>query len=165
MSRVVTKHICKVALDKIGGRSRPFYFYSLLRRVNARRQNEIADLMTACSDYSFSLLNLLIYASKATDFVREKRRMRGLSVAELTLIENVVPPLEAAFWKATKSYADDARALMVTDAYIRKILGNPEVVAYVRGVHPKVFRDLKRLGFNVVEEAVSTDAVMARSGI
>lgn len=147
MTRVSLKGICDAALEKISARARPFYFYSMLRRVNARRQNEIADLMAACSDYSFPFLNLLIFGSKASDFVRTKRRMRGLGQAELAVIEKAVPQFEAAFWSAARSYADDARASMVTEAYVRRILANPKVAAYVRVAHPKVFRDLSRLKF------------------
>jgi len=147
MKRGTTKGICSAALAKIGPDSREHYFYSMLRRVNDRRQSEITDLMAACSDYSFSFLNILVFASKPADFVRDKRRMRGLSKAELEMIEKVVPPLERAFWQAAKPYADDARSLMVTEAYIRRILGNAQIADLVRSVHPKVFRKLNRMGF------------------
>ena len=147
MTRATTKGICAAVLEKIGLRARPLYFYSMLRRVNSRRQDEIADLMAACSDYSLPFLNLLVFGSKASDFVRAKRRMRGLSQAELAVIEGVVPQLEAAFWGAARSYADDARASMVTEAYVRRIFSNPNVAAYVGAAHPRVFRSLVRLGF------------------
>jgi hypothetical protein len=63
------------------------------------------------------------------------------------MIEKVVPPLEGAFWRAAKSYADDARSLLVTEAYIRRILGNVQIADLVRSGHPKVFRKLNRMGF------------------
>ena len=147
MKRGTTKGICSAALEKIGPDRREHYFYSMLRRVNGGRQNEIADLMVACSDYSFSFLNVLIFASNASDFVRGKRRMRRLNKAELEMIEMVMPPLEGAFWKAAESYADDARSLMVTEAYVRRILGNAQIADLVRSGHPKVFRKLNRMGF------------------
>jgi len=153
MTRVTTKGICEPALRKIGADTGEFYFYSMLRRVNARRQNEIADLMVACSDFSFSFLNVLVFASNARDFVRGKRRMRGLSRAELELIEEVILSLETAFWKAAQSYANDARALMVTEAYVRRILNNPELLATVRSRHPNVLRELGRLSLYRPERA------------
>ena len=160
MKRGTTKGICSAALEKMGPDRREHYFYSMLRRVNGRRQNEIADLMVACSDCSFSFLNVLIFASNATDFVRAKRRMRGLNKAELEMIEKVMPPLEDAFWRAAKSYADDARSLMVTEAYVRRILGNPQVADFVRSDHPKVFRKLNRMGVVCPQaERTSPDAV------
>jgi len=148
MSRVVAKGICQAAQEKIGLLQQGYY-YSVLRRVNSTRQTQIADLMAACADYSYSLLYLLIFASKRSDFVRGKRRVRGLSKAELAKIENVFPRIEDAFRRSARSYADDARALMLTEAYVRRILANPRIAAYVRSAHPSVFGDLKRLGMDL----------------
>lgn len=163
MARLVTKGICDAALEKIGAKTKSFQFYSMLRRVNAGRQNEIANLMAACADYSFSLLGVLTFGSKAHHFIRAKRRMRGVSRAELALIEKTVPPLEAAFWTAARSYADDARALMVTEAYVRRIIANPGVAARVRAAHPTTFLDLNRLGLNCAAAASNAEASVSAS--
>lgn len=146
MSRASTKGISEAALEKIqGGIKRPS-FYSALRRVNAQRQEQIADIMTACSDYTDYLLNILIAASKSSDFVDTKRRMRGLGAHEQAEIDKVFPPIEDAFRKSTLSYADDARALAVTEAYVRRMLANPRIAAYIRAAHPDVTRELRRVG-------------------
>jgi hypothetical protein len=65
------------------------------------------------------------------------------------MIEKVVPPLERALWQAVKPYADDARSLIVTEAYIRRILGNAQIADLVRSGHPKVFRKLNRWDLSV----------------
>ena len=154
MPRASTTGISEVALQKMRGHVKRQSFYSILRRVNAQRQDQIADIMTACSDYTYCFLNLLIAASRNSDFVRPKRRMRGISAGEQADIERVFPPIEEAFRKSALSYADDARALAVTAAYVGRMFANPRIAAYVQTAHPVLARELRRLGVRhgVVDE-------------
>jgi len=146
MPRASTKGISEAALQKVRGHVKAPSFYSTLRRVNGRRQDQIADLMAACSDYTNCFLNLLIAASKGLDFIQPKKRMRGIGAGEQAEIEKIFPPVEEAFRKSCLSYAEDARALAVTEAYVRRMLANPRIAAYVQSVHPALSRELRRLG-------------------
>jgi hypothetical protein len=71
--------ICVRALEQIGPDPRYPGFYSSLRRVKHRRQEQIAKLMFMSADYSLSFMQLLIAASKRSDFVKRKIRTRGIS--------------------------------------------------------------------------------------
>lgn len=146
MPRASTKGISEAALQTMPGHVKSQSFYSTLRRVNAQRQEQIADIMLACSDYTYCFLNLLIAASRRLDFLQPKKRMRGINASEQADIERVFPPIEDAFRKACLSYAEDARALAVTEAYLRRLFANPRIAAYVHTAHPVLSRELRRLG-------------------
>lgn len=112
---------------------------SLLRRVSARRQEEIAEIMTLSADWSLSFLRLLVLASKERDFVRDMETPRGVQPYEMKLIEREIASLEEAFRTATAAYANTAYALVLTEAYLRSLVKNARIAAYLRSVWPKLF--------------------------
>lgn len=138
--------ICVRALEQIGPDLRYPGFYSSLRHVKHRRQEQIAKLMFMSADYSLSFMQLLIAASKRSDFVKRKIRTRGISRHQQTAIEETFRPLEEAFRRSAASYSDDAYAAVVTTAYLRRVLRNVRIASYLNAVYPEIFEELKAEG-------------------
>lgn len=138
--------ICARALEQIGPDPRYPGFYSSLRRVKHRRQEQIAELMFMSADYSLSFMQLLIAASKRSDFVKRKIRTRGISRHQQAAIEKTFRPLEEAFRRLAASYSDDAYAVVVTTAYFRRVLRNVRITSYLNAVHPAIFEELRAEG-------------------
>ena len=132
-------------LEEIGGSLQAARCRSLLRRVSPRRQEEIAETMALSADRSLSFLRLLILASNERDCVRSKKAPRGVRPNEMKLIAHEIGSLEEAFRAATATYADDAYALVLTEAYLRFLLKNARIAAYLRSVWPKLFAKISQL--------------------
>jgi hypothetical protein len=113
--------------------------------VNPRRQEEIAEIMALSGNRCRSFLRLLILASKESDFVRSKKTPRGVRPNEVKLIEREIGSLEEAFRAAAATYADDAYALVLTEAYFRSLLKNARIATYLRSVWPKLFAKVSEL--------------------
>jgi DNA invertase Pin-like site-specific DNA recombinase len=132
-------------LGKIGGSSQASECGSLLRRVSPGRQEEIAEIMAMSADRSLSFLRLLVLASKKGDFVRSRKMPRGVRPNEMKLIAREIGSLEEAFRAAAATYPDDAYALVFTEAYLRSLLKNARIAAYLRSVQPKLFAETSQL--------------------
>ena len=150
--------ICPGALEKIGEDPKYQGFYSLLRRVKPHRQQQIADLMSMSADRSLSFLTLLVAASRESDFLRKKTRTRGISRQQLATIEKAFRPLEESFRTRAPDYADNAYALVVTEAYFRRLLNSPRVANYLNLVHGGAFDGLVADG---LVRQVSSNAPLA----
>jgi hypothetical protein len=146
MQRAIKSNISDRAFELLGPDPRYPEFYALLRRVNDRRQEQIAQLMFMSADYTVSFLRLLIAASKHSDYIKEKRPPRGISQRELAAIERTIQPLEEEFRRSAASYSDDAWAVAVTSAYVRKLLRNDRIASYLSAVYPKIFDELSAIG-------------------
>jgi len=127
------------AWSTIGAASQAPERRSLLRRVSARRQEEIAEIMTLSADRSLSFLRLLVLVSKEPDFIRGKETPRGVQPHEMKLIEREIASLEEAFRTATAAYANDAYVLALIEAYLRSLVKNARIAAYLRSVWPRLF--------------------------
>jgi hypothetical protein len=134
-----TKGISPRALKQIGSDHHFPQFYSTLRRLKPRRQEQIADLMAMSADRRLSFLTLLVSASKQSDFVGRKKRTRGISRRQLTEIEETMRRLEAQFRSSAPAYRENANALVVTEAYLRRILQNVQIANYIKSVHREIF--------------------------
>jgi len=137
-----TKGISPRALEKVGPDTKYPGFYAMLRRVTPQRQEQIAEMMSMSADRTLSFLNLLIAASKDTDFVGKKWRTRGISRAEQAELVRTIQPLEELFRLSAPAFPGNAYVLAVTEAYLRRILRNDRVASYLCSVHPEILQEL-----------------------
>lgn len=143
MRRANTNNISANVLDRIGPDARGAGIFRLLRRVNCPRQEQIAEIMFLVADFTLNFARLLVEASKPADFVRKKRHAKGVTRAEAGAIEETVLALEKKLRNSAATYPDDARAIVITAAYIRRILSNSRVASYLIAVHPEIITELK----------------------
>ena len=94
-------------------------------------------------DYTLSFMQLLIAASKHSDFIKKKIRTRGISRQQQTMIEETFQPIEETFRRLASSYSDDAYAVAITTAYVRRVLSNVRIASYLNAVHPEIFEELR----------------------
>jgi uncharacterized protein YbgA (DUF1722 family) len=117
----------------------------MLRRVKAKRQREIADIMYKSANYTFAFMELLIAASKIGDFNDVKIRTRGVSRNELATIERTFSELENDFRCLAPYYREGTIAFLVSLAYARKFFENENIAKYLRTFYPSHYDNLKHL--------------------
>jgi hypothetical protein len=99
----------------------------LLRRVNAVRQVEIAELMAGTNSYSKAYEEALILATPEDQLVHlvKPKKPKGLSAENLAKMEQEMEMLRGDLKAVEKSYGQNVLSLTVARSYIRKLLENP----------------------------------------
>jgi hypothetical protein len=112
----------------------------LLRRVNAVRQVEIAELMVGTNSYSKAYVEALILATPEDQLVHsvKPKKPKGLSAENLAKMEQEMEMLQRDLKAVEKSYGQNVLSLTVARSYIRKLLENPEIKHFLSAQYADV---------------------------
>jgi len=119
----------------------------LLRRVNAVRQVEIAELMVGTNSYSKAYVEALILATPEDQLVHsvKPKKPKGLSAENLAKMEQEMEMLQRDLKATEKSYGQNVLSLTVARSYIRKLLENPEVKQFLNAQYADVLNEFAAL--------------------
>jgi len=109
-----------------------------LRKLAPLRQIEATELMVAMNKYTFGYAKSLVAATPQDQLAEgyKPKRVRGLTSAQVALMERETANLDREFRIAEQSYGTDHLDLVIASGYIGKLLGNAKVVRYL-GMHQK----------------------------
>jgi ParB-like chromosome segregation protein Spo0J len=109
-----------------------------LRKLAPLRQIEATELMVAMNKYTLGYAKSLVAATPQDQLAEgyKPKRVRGLTSAQVALMERETANLDREFRIAEQSYGTDHLDLVITSGYIGKLLGNAKVVRYL-GMHQK----------------------------
>ena len=119
----------------------------LLRRVNAVRQVEIAELMVGTNSYSKAYVEALILATPEDQLVHsvKPKKPKGLSAENLAKMEQEMEMLQRDLKTTEKSYGQNVLSLTVARSYIRKLLENPDVKQFLNAQYADVLNEFAAL--------------------
>jgi hypothetical protein len=119
----------------------------LLRRVNAVRQVEIAELMVGTNSYSKAYVEALILATPEDQLVHsvKPKKPKGLSAENLAKMEQEMEMLQRDLKATEKSYGQNVLSLTVARSYIRKLLENPDVKQFLNAQYADVLNEFAAL--------------------
>jgi ParB-like chromosome segregation protein Spo0J len=119
----------------------------LLRRVNAVRQIEIAELMVGTNSYSKAYVEALILATPKDQLVHsaKPKKPKGLSAENRAKMEQEMETLQRDLKAVEKSYGQNVLSLTVARSYIRKLLENPEVQHFLNAQYADVLNEFTAL--------------------
>ena len=109
-----------------------------LRKLAPLRQIEATELMVAMNKYTLGYAKSLVAATPQDQLAEgyKPKRVRGLTSAQVALMERETANLDREFRIAEQSYGTDHLDLVIASGYIGKLLGNAKVVRYL-GMHQK----------------------------
>src|SRR6516164_3337178 len=109
-----------------------------LRKLAPLRQIEATELMVAMNKYTLGYAKSLVAATPQDQLAEgyKPKRVRGLTGAQVALMERETANLDREFRIAEQSYGTDHLDLVIASGYIGKLLGNAKVVRYL-GMHQK----------------------------
>jgi hypothetical protein len=117
----------------------------LLRRVNAVRQVEIAELMVGTNNYSKQYVETLILATRKDQLLQQakpKRKPKGLSLENVAQMEQEMEMLQRDLKAVETNYGENVLCLTVARSYIRKLLENPEIKGFLTAHYADVLSEL-----------------------
>ncbi len=103
--------------------------FAELRRLAPLRQIEAAELMVAMNKYTIYYAKSLVAATPTDQLVAadKPKQVKGLSEEQIALMERESVSLQREFRIAEKSYGADHLDLVLSNGYVRKLLGNAKV--------------------------------------
>jgi ParB-like chromosome segregation protein Spo0J len=121
-----------------------------LRRLVPLRQIEAAELMVAMNKFTIYYAKSLVAATPRDQLVAadQPKQVKGLSDEQIALMERESVSLQREFRIAEKSYGADHLDLVLSNGYVRKLLGNAKVVRYLAQRHHDILTEFQKLAEN-----------------
>jgi hypothetical protein len=119
-----------------------------LRGVSGVRQVEIAELMVAANNYAASYVDALILGTPKDQLVAgpvKYRKAKGVPLEQAACLKQEMETLEREIKAVEAGYGQSVLNLTLLLSYLRKLLENGEVAAYLTAHHGGIAAEFKRL--------------------
>jgi ParB-like chromosome segregation protein Spo0J len=138
--------ICPEAANLLRDQHVAFATFAELRKLTTIRQIEAAELMIAMNKFTIGYARSLVAATPEAQLVqRRKRRIRGLSPAQIAKMEVESANLQRDFKAIEQDYGADHLDLVLAVGYVGRLLGNAKVVRYLAQFHPEILAEFQKL--------------------
>jgi hypothetical protein len=118
-----------------------------LKKMVPFRQIEAAELMVAMNKYTIGYVKSMVAATPKSQLIESDRRkkVRGLTTEQITLMERESANLEREFKVAEQSYGINHLDLVLAKGYLAKLLGNTRVLRYLAQNHQEILTEFQRI--------------------
>jgi len=139
--------ICPEVADLLKDKHVPVGTFEILRRMLPFRQIEVAENMINMNCYTVSFAHSLLAGTPQADLVdsAKPKRVRGVTEQQMVHMERESANLEREFKMAEESHATDTFDLVLAGGYLRKLLGNANVVRYLAQHHAELLPEFQKL--------------------
>lgn len=138
--------ICPEAADLLRDKHVPLNAFVELRRLKPLRQIAAAELMVAMNRYSTSYAKSIVAASPEDQLIEGRRKVvRGLTEAEMAVMERETAELDREFKLIEQSYGTDHLDLVLATGYLARLIGNVRVVRYLAQHHPDLLSEFQKI--------------------
>ena len=139
--------ICSEAIELLKDKHVPIGTFSILKKMGAMRQIEVAELMVAMNRYKTSYAKSLLAATPQDQLLESASRksVKGLSEDQMKLMERESANLDRDFKIAEQSYGKDHLDLVLARGYLGKLIGNARVVQYLTAHYQEILGEFRKL--------------------
>lgn len=139
--------ICPEAAELLKDKQVPLGTFRILRKMQAFRQIEVAEMMTTTNCFATSFAESLLAATPQADLVEpaKPKRVRGLTEQQMALMERESANLDREYKMVEESHGTALLDLVIASGYLRKLLGNARVVRYLAQHHPDILPEFQKL--------------------
>jgi hypothetical protein len=118
-----------------------------VRQVNGVRQIVIAELMVESDNYTSGYVEALILGTPSDQRVKNVavKKRKGFSPENIARMEQEMETLERDFKAAEAGYGENVLHLTLAGAYIRKLLENVKVAAFLKAGHGDIFAEFEKV--------------------
>ena len=127
--------ICPEAAEILKDSLCPAATFDVLRRMAPIRQVEAAELMTGQNNYTATFAKAILAATPEAQLVDPRRKKpagdRAVTAEQIARLERELANLQAQVKSVEETYGIDNLYLTVAKGYIRKLLGNAQIVRWL----------------------------------
>jgi hypothetical protein len=121
--------------------------FSVLRKMKAVRQTEVAGLMVAANNYTRRFALALLTGTR-TELLAAPERVRppkGAAATQKAMLEQETDALLREYKAVDESYGTDVLLLSVSCGYIERLLANARVQRYLSKRYQDILQQLQQL--------------------
>ena len=119
----------------------------ILKRVNAVRQIEMAEMMVSMNTYAKGYVEALFMATPKEQLADPEtpKKMPGMSAEDIAKMEYEMEGLERDFKAIEETYGENVLNLTLARGYVKKLLENARVVRFLNAQQPDIFSEFEAL--------------------
>lgn len=138
--------ICPEAVNLLKDHQVPLRTFSFLKKMQPERQMQAANHMVALNNMTESFAKSLLIATKSNMLIEPEKpkKIEGLSSEQIANLESELGNLEQDFKIAEEGLGSDILRLVVYRGYIRNIMNNNEISAYILRTQPVYYEEFKK---------------------
>ena len=138
--------ICPEAADLLRDKHVPINTFTELRRLKPIRQIVAAEIMIAMNRYTTMYAKSIVAASPQDQLVGGKRKaVRGLTEAQIALMERESTEIEREFRLIEQSYGSDHLDLVLATGYVTRLLNNARIVRHLAQHHATILHEFQKI--------------------
>jgi RepB plasmid partitioning protein/ParB-like nuclease domain len=137
--------ICPEAADLLRDKHVPLNAFIELRRLKPMRQIVAAEMMVAMNRYSTSYAKSIVAGTPADQLVERRKPVRGLTDAQVALMERESAELDREFKLIEQDYGKDHLDLVLASGYVGRLLGNARVVRHLARHHADLLSEFQKI--------------------
>ena len=138
--------ICPEAADLLRDKHVPMNAFTQLRKLKPMRQIVAAEMMIAMNRYSTSYARSIVAGTSAEELVEGKQKaIRGLTAAQMALMERETAELDREFKLIEQTYSSDHLDLVLATGYVARLLGNVRVVRHLAQHHSDLLNEFQKI--------------------
>ncbi len=121
--------------------------FAELRKMKHVRQIEVAELLIAANNFTVPYAKALLAATPKDQLIDryKEKKINGLSSDDLARMEKETELLERDFMLIKESYGEDTLNLVLSTAYLSKLLNNARMVRYLSNNYPDILVEFQRI--------------------
>jgi ParB-like chromosome segregation protein Spo0J len=139
--------ICKEAAEVLKNKHVSLGAFSLLRKMKAMRQIEVAELLVVATNYSVPYVKALLAATHPEMLVDPDKHkvVEGLTPEQIAKMQKEMETLQGDLKQVEESYGNEVLNLVLARGYLAKLIANARVVRYLSQHYSDIFRELQAL--------------------
>ncbi|SFI64429.1 ParB-like nuclease domain-containing protein [Phyllobacterium sp. CL33Tsu] len=137
--------VCIEASELLKDKNCPMAVFEVLRKMQAVRQIEAAELMINANNYSTAYIGAILAGTPQAQLAdpTKPKQLRGMTVEAIARMEKELARLQQGMSSIQESYGKDHLELTVIKGYIKRLLGNARVVSYLLATRPEYVPELQ----------------------
>jgi hypothetical protein len=137
--------ICMEATELLKNRRVSLGVFSILRKMKPMRQIEVAELLSASTNFSVPYAKALLAATHP-DMLHEPDKSKvveGLSPEQVAKMEKEMEVLQRDLKLVEESHGNQVLNLVLARSYLARLFDNSRVARYLGQYHADIFRELQ----------------------
>jgi hypothetical protein len=139
--------VCQEAAEILKNKHVSLGVFSVLKRMKAIRQIEVAELLNVTGNFSVPYAKALFAATQPDMLVEpgKHKAVKGLTSEQVAKMEKEMESLQQDLKLVEESHGNQVLNLVVARGYVSKLFENTRVTRYLGQHHPDIFRELQTM--------------------
>lgn len=139
--------ICVEAISLLKDKICPLAVFDVLRKMNAMRQVEAAELLVNANNYSVGYASAILVSTPQSELANPQtpKRLKGMTAEALARMEGELSRLQQSISSIQDTYGQDHLHLTVVKGYLARLLASHHVAKYLEKTQPEFLSEFRSI--------------------